>query len=95
MFNLEGKVEQTGSTLGLSEIWTANIPLSMISYTGRVPDKFISSHSLPVPAIGLIPSPASALAHCPARPGNLRQIQNTHYSLLASYMCHKMCYHPR
>ena len=66
MFDVEGKwpnkVEQTGSTLGLSKIRTADTPpVHIITQAGS---QFFSSHSFPVPAAGLIPSPSSAPAHC-------------------------------
>ena len=78
MFNLEekwpNKVEQTGSTLGLSEIRRRH---PTCAYHTQAGSQFISSHSFPVPAAGLIPSPPSAPAHC-GRYINLRQIQNIH-----------------
>ena len=39
-------------------------------------------------------SPLLGVETPPAGPGNLRQIQNIHKSLLANYLCYRMRYHP-
>ena len=61
-------------------------------------NKFISSHPFPVPAIGLIPSPSSAPAHCWSRntPSRSRQPQtDPEYPLkLAHQFLARLRYHP-
>ena len=54
---LPNKVEQTGSTLGLYEIRTADTPPVHIIRT-QAGSQFFSSHPFPVPAAGLIPKPS-------------------------------------
>ena len=55
------KLSRLAQLLGLSKIRTAdNIPVHYIIHRQR---QFFSSHSFPVPATGLNPSPSSAPAH--------------------------------
>ena len=56
------KLSRQAQLLGLSEIRTADtLPVHDIIHRQR---QFFSSHSFPVPATGLNPSPSSAPAHC-------------------------------
>ena len=102
MFDFEGKwpnkVEQTGSTLGLSEIETADTPPvhDIIHMQGARSSPLI--HSQCQQQVKFLnhpqPKPTAGVRTTPAGPGNLRQIQNIQLQLACHDLCFRMHYHP-
>ena len=90
------KLSRQAQLLDLSEIQTTNtLPVHDIIHRQRSFSPLIhSQYQLQVWILHHPSKPTAGVSTPPAGPGNLRQIQNIHYSLLANYLRYRMRYHP-